>query len=130
MSNATGRTSAAQVRSASESFGFDYRMYHDDADLASDKDSRDKRAEARAKARETAANLVATRDAPARHQGREIVAATFAALDGVAPNNIRSPTTEATEVTAMLAMFDGFSAGERRALFHDNAARFYRLDAG
>ena len=48
-----------------------------------------------AKARETAANLVATRDAPARHQGREIVAATFAALDGVAPNNIRSPTTEA-----------------------------------
>ena len=106
MSNATGRTSAAQVRSASaprQSFGFDYRMYHDDADLASDKDSRDKRAEARAKARETAANLVATRDAPARHQGREIVAATFAALDGVAPNNIRSPTTEATEVTAMLA---------------------------
>ena len=62
MSNATGRTSA-QVRSASaprQSFGFDYRMYHDDADLASDKDSRDKRAEARAKARETAANLVAT----------------------------------------------------------------------
>ena len=31
------------------------------------------------------------------------MAATFAALDGVAPNNIRSPTTEATEVTAMLA---------------------------
>ena len=96
MSNATGRTSAAQVRSASaprQSFAFDYRMYHDVDDLASDKDSRDKRAEARAKARETAANLVATRDAPARHQGREIVAATFAALDGVAPNNIRSPTT-------------------------------------
>ena len=34
------------------------------------------------------------------------------------------------QVTAMLAMFDGFTAGERRALFHDNAARFYRLDAG
>ena len=46
---------------------------------------------------------MATRDALARHQGREIVAATFAALDGVTPNNIRSPTTEATEVTAMLA---------------------------
>ena len=30
----------------------------------------------------------------------------------------------------MLAMSDGFNAGERRALFHDNAARFYRLDAG
>ena len=34
------------------------------------------------------------------------------------------------QVTAMLAMFHGFTAGERRALFHDNAARFYRLDAG
>ena len=73
MSNATGRTSAAQVRSASaprQSFAFDYRMYHDVDDLASDKDSRDKRAEARAKARETAANLVATRDAPARSKER------------------------------------------------------------
>ena len=40
MSNATGRTSAAQVRSASaprQSFAFDYRMYHDVDDLASDK---------------------------------------------------------------------------------------------
>ena len=34
------------------------------------------------------------------------------------------------QLTAMLAMFDGFSAADRRALFHDNAARFYRLDAG